>query len=149
MILRASRLHVQLSQLLLALYGLHMLAPALPFAEYALNYQTIRTQLCVRQTEGCNGLCYLKKQIAVAYSVSGATETPPGLNGRDNSTSNQGPVSAGLPQLDLDKITSHHLVHLIYCSLGSFGSYSAYFRNELSFLKWLLVYDRTQPPEKL
>ena len=43
--------------------------PVFPLADYLLNYRYIKTELCVNRDKpilGCDGKCYLKKELAVA-----------------------------------------------------------------------------------
>ena len=53
--------------LFLALFML--LKPTIPFVEYAAFYDYIKNELCVNKETpemGCNGKCYLKKELAKA-----------------------------------------------------------------------------------
>lgn len=53
--------------LFLALFML--LKPTIPFVEYAAFYDYIKNELCVNKDTpemGCNGKCYLKKELAKA-----------------------------------------------------------------------------------
>jgi hypothetical protein len=46
-----------------------LLRPAFPLLDYAVNYDYIRKELCVNRDKivmGCNGKCYLMKQLAAA-----------------------------------------------------------------------------------
>jgi len=46
-----------------------VLRPAFPLMDYAVNYDYIRKELCVNRDKtvmGCNGKCYLMKQLAAA-----------------------------------------------------------------------------------
>ncbi len=54
------------THLLLNLYLLALVQPALPLVDYVVNYDYIVAELCVNKTnniKGCNGKCYLGKQI--------------------------------------------------------------------------------------
>ena len=44
-----------------------MLRPIVPIVNYAVNYEYISTELCENKDEpemDCNGMCYLKKELA-------------------------------------------------------------------------------------
>ncbi|RYY65345.1 MAG: hypothetical protein EOO13_17340 [Chitinophagaceae bacterium] len=46
-----------------------LLKPVLPVFEYAINYDYIRTVLCINKeapAKGCNGKCHLMKELAKA-----------------------------------------------------------------------------------
>lgn len=46
-----------------------LLKPAIPVLDYLVNYDYIRTELCVNKEKpimGCNGKCYLMKELAKA-----------------------------------------------------------------------------------
>ncbi|RZJ74885.1 MAG: hypothetical protein EOO45_07315 [Flavobacterium sp.] len=46
-----------------------LLKPVLPVFEYAINYDYIRTVLCINKetpSKGCNGKCHLMKELAKA-----------------------------------------------------------------------------------
>lgn len=64
---------------LLNLYILAILQPVLPIVEYVVNYDYIKSELCVNVTKPiltCNGKCYLQKQIELQSLPSGDQELP-------------------------------------------------------------------------
>ncbi len=56
-----------------------MLTPAVPFMEYAIDYEVIVAEKCVNKDNPemkCNGMCHLKKQVEQQEPVSKPKEMP-------------------------------------------------------------------------
>lgn len=61
------------------IYMVFMLTPAVPFLEYAIDYETIVAEKCVNKFNPemeCNGMCHLKKQVESQEPVSKPKEMP-------------------------------------------------------------------------
>lgn len=58
-----------MKQIILVLSLVFILRPVFPVLDYLVNYEYIKTELCVNRkmpSKGCNGKCYLAKQLAKA-----------------------------------------------------------------------------------
>ncbi len=67
------------THLLLNLYLLALLQPALPVLEYLINYDYIVNELCENRDKPiltCNGKCYLGDQITKQLDLQPDTEQP-------------------------------------------------------------------------
>jgi hypothetical protein len=55
-----------------------LLKPVFPLLDYAINYEFIKTELCVNRNNtiiGCNGKCYLVKELAKASETENPMNT--------------------------------------------------------------------------
>jgi hypothetical protein len=88
-----------ITHLLLNLYLLAIIQPAIPVIEYFINYNYIATQLCENRDKPlleCNGKCYLEKQVSK----------------QQNSESNSSVPMP--PKIDLEKFISLKIVDFTY-----------------------------------
>ena len=71
----------------IALYGLAMLQPALPFIDYILRYDYISKVLCINKDipeMRCNGKCHLSQQLRkAAEDEKNRPFTPPKIELKD------------------------------------------------------------------
>lgn len=68
-----------ITHLLLNLYLLAIIQPAIPVLEYLLNYKYIATQLCENRDKPileCNGKCYLEKQVSKQHNSEPNSSVP-------------------------------------------------------------------------
>ena len=94
------------THLLLNLYILALIQPALPFIEYFVNYDYIVNELCENKDKpilSCNGKCYLEDQV----------------NESNNLLEHQEQVPV-LPKVDLNAYPLFVLFKLSYQKLHSF-----------------------------
>ncbi len=88
-----------ITHLLLNLYLLAIIQPAIPVLEYLLNYNYIATQLCENRDKPileCNGTCYLEKQVSKQQNSEPSSSVPLP------------------PKIDLEKFITLKIVGFIY-----------------------------------
>ena len=98
------------SYILLLMYGFIIVRPAIPMADYVINYKHISQDLCENKDKPwmhCNGKCYLKKEIKKVM-------------GDDNPNRK----TTNLPQLKLKEYARYYRIHLLkkYFSFYNFVS---------------------------
>ncbi len=67
------------THLLLNLYLLAIIQPAIPILDYWINYQVIATELCENRDKPileCNGKCYLEKEVAKQQNFDQNSSVP-------------------------------------------------------------------------
>jgi len=103
------------SYILLIIYGLIIISPAIPMADYVINYKHISQDLCENKDKPwmhCNGKCHLKKEIKKVM-------------GDDHPDKKK----STLPQLKLKEYTRYYRIHLLkkYFSFYNFVSTKTYY----------------------
>ena len=98
------------SYILLLMYGFIIVRPAIPMADYVINYKHISQDLCENKDKPwmhCNGKCHLKKEIKKVM-------------GDDNPNRK----TTNLPQLKLKEYALYYRIHLLkkYFSFYNFVS---------------------------